>query len=153
MGHMTTTDTRQELARRIRERRHELGLSQDLRPYGGPSDETVRQWERGGITDTPRAKTLVGLDMALRWKPGTSACILSGGPEQGAEVAAATTALATRWHAVPDSLVTQLVDTLDDLALQTHLSEGGDPRTTELITTAHSLAAMLKKAAEVAPAR
>ncbi|MBM4511704.1 hypothetical protein GS425_17285 [Rhodococcus hoagii] len=150
---MTTTDTRQELARRIRERRHELGLPQDLRPYGGPSDETVRQFERGNITETPRAKTLVGLDVALRWKPGTSACILSNGPIDGAEAAAATTALATRWHAVPDSLVAQLVDTLDTLALQNHLSESADPRTTELITTAHSLASMLSKAAEATPAR
>ncbi|WIC88913.1 immunity repressor [Rhodococcus phage Shagrat] len=153
MGAMTTTDTRLDLATRIRERRQELGLAQDLRPFGGPSDETVRQWERGNITETPRAKTLIGLDKALRWKPGTSSCILAGGPAQGQAVAAATTALATQWHAVPDSLVTQLVDTLDDLALQTHLSEDSDPRTTELITTAHSLAAMLKKAAEVATAR
>lgn len=150
---MNAKDPRQELARRIRERRHELGLGQDLRPFGGPSDETVRQWERGQITSTPRAKTLVGLDIALRWKPGTSSCILAGGPLEGQEVAAATTQLAVRWHSVPDSLINELADKLDELALLNHLSESSDPRTTELITTAHSLASMLAKASHTtAPA-
>lgn len=148
MRAMDTTDTRHDLALRIRERRQELGLPQDLRPYGGPSDETVRQWERGNITETPRGKTLIGLDKALRWKPGTASCILAGGPTEGQAAAAATTALAVRWHSVPDSLVFELADKLDELALQTHLADDADPRTIELITSAHSLASMLKKATQ-----
>lgn len=68
------------LAERLRERRDELGITQEhLRDLGGPSPDTVVKWEQGKIPDAPQARTLEGFDRALSWQLGSSAAVLDGG--------------------------------------------------------------------------
>lgn len=68
----------QRLAEEVRLRRQLLRMSQGaLAERGGPSELTVRKIERaeGGPY---RGKTLLALDQALSWKPGTAAAFLDG---------------------------------------------------------------------------
>ncbi|USC16971.1 hypothetical protein [Rhodococcus sp. 11-3] len=80
---MNPPDRKHVLADAIRSRRNELGLRQDeLREFGGPSAQTVLDYEACKIPDEPQARTLQGFDRALRWKIGTSYRILN---TEGAE--------------------------------------------------------------------
>lgn len=70
------------LGRAVRDRRTELGMTQDdVGRAGGPSDVTVR-----GIENVTARKvyatTLGKLDTALQWEPGTAAAHLHGVAEQ-----------------------------------------------------------------------
>jgi DNA-binding XRE family transcriptional regulator len=66
----------------IARRRDELGISQDrLAANGGPSAETLRQWESGNIPDNPKLKTLEKLDAGLQWARGSARTVLIDGSE------------------------------------------------------------------------
>lgn len=68
----------QRLARYVRERRDELGLTQEeIATRGGPSTATLRLIETG-TQDSYRAKSLRQLAEALRWTPESPRAILAG---------------------------------------------------------------------------
>lgn len=69
---MFTTTRKKQLAARLRARREELGIRQDgIQDHGGPSPETVNQYEQANIPDQPQNRTLHGYDKALRWQKGS----------------------------------------------------------------------------------
>lgn len=79
---MITTTRKKQLAGRIRNRREELGLRQDgVQEHGGPSPETVNQYEQGNIPDKPQNRTLHSFDKALRWQTGSIRRFLEKGEE------------------------------------------------------------------------
>ena len=66
----------------IAQRREELDLTQeDISDNGGPSPETLRQYELGKIPDTPQARTMFGIDRALSWHEGSTRDVLYNGGE------------------------------------------------------------------------
>ncbi|MDG3012419.1 helix-turn-helix transcriptional regulator [Rhodococcus sp. D2-41] len=68
------------LAQILATRREELGLTQeDVQERGGPSANTVREWERGNIPTgrTPR-KTMWAFDTALDWERGSTERVRAG---------------------------------------------------------------------------
>jgi transcriptional regulator with XRE-family HTH domain len=73
-------ETPQErVARYVRARREELGLTQeDVATRGGPSTATLRLIEGASLT-TPRPKSLRQLETALYWGPGSALAIYRGG--------------------------------------------------------------------------
>lgn len=76
---MNPTSGRRRLALAIKDRRRELGLRQDeLRDSGGPSPQTVLDYENEKMPDEPQARTLQGFDRALRWQIGTSQKLFLG---------------------------------------------------------------------------
>ncbi|WP_157129147.1 helix-turn-helix transcriptional regulator [Nocardia amamiensis] len=63
----------------VRERRLELGLTQDeVTERGGPSDKRQTKIENGQ-PPVPSVTTLRNLDVALEWEPGSAAATLRGG--------------------------------------------------------------------------
>jgi transcriptional regulator with XRE-family HTH domain len=67
------------LARYVRERREDLGFTQeDVATKGGPSTATLRLIENG-TQETYRQKSLRQLEAALGWEPGSVRKILDGG--------------------------------------------------------------------------
>jgi hypothetical protein len=79
MGSMATGRDWQRLADAVRERRTELGLTQeDARAAGGPSTATLRLIE-GALQDSYQPSTLRELEKALRWERGSVVRILAGG--------------------------------------------------------------------------
>lgn len=67
------------LAEFVRERRVELGMTQeDARAAGGPSTATMRLIE-GALQHSYQPATLRDLEKALRWERGSAARILAGG--------------------------------------------------------------------------
>lgn len=73
-------ETPQErLARYVRERREELGMTQEgVANRGGPSTATLRLIEGASLT-TPRPKSLRQLEIALYWGPGSALAVYRGG--------------------------------------------------------------------------
>jgi transcriptional regulator with XRE-family HTH domain len=70
----------QNLARLTRERREELGLTQeDVAKSGGPSTATIRLIESKGA-QSYRPKTYHQLEAALQLRPGSVRSALNGGP-------------------------------------------------------------------------
>lgn len=68
------------LAKAVRGRRGELGLSQGaVAAAGGPSDLVISRIENNE-EPRPRLDTLTKLDRGLRWDSGTSEAVLGGGP-------------------------------------------------------------------------
>jgi hypothetical protein len=68
------------LAKAVRARRADLGLSQGgVAAAGGPSDFVISRVENNE-EPRPRLDTLRKLDRGLRWEPGTSEAFLDGGP-------------------------------------------------------------------------
>jgi hypothetical protein len=68
------------LAKAVRARRADLGLSQGaVAAAGGPSDFVISRVENNE-EPRPRLDTLRKLDRGLRWEPGTSEAFLAGGP-------------------------------------------------------------------------
>ena len=65
------------LGRLVRARRERLGVSQDLRPWGGPGEITTRKIEKGDGASS-RGQTLTDLESALSWAPGAVEWILGG---------------------------------------------------------------------------
>lgn len=79
---MFTETRKKQLAARIRARREELGLRQDaIQDHGGPSPETVNQYEQGNLPENPQNRTLHGYDRALRWQKGSIKQFLLTGQE------------------------------------------------------------------------
>lgn len=68
------------LGQYIAQRREELELTQEeIGGNGGPSPETLRQYEVGNIPDTPQARTMFGIDKALGWHEGSTRDVLYNG--------------------------------------------------------------------------
>jgi hypothetical protein len=69
----------ERLADASRARRSALGITQPAAAKaGGIGVSTLRQIETATQTGTLTRKTSLGLDRALRWKPGSTALILNG---------------------------------------------------------------------------
>lgn len=69
----------ERLARFVRERRVELGLTQeDARGAGGPSTATMRLIE-GALQTSYQPATLRDLEKVLQWKRGSVRAVLAGG--------------------------------------------------------------------------
>lgn len=63
----------------VRQRRLELGLTQDqVAAAGGPSDKRQTQIEKGA-SPAPSITTQAKVDTGLQWKPGSAAATLRGG--------------------------------------------------------------------------
>jgi hypothetical protein len=119
---MFTVTRKKQLASRIRARREELGIRQDgIQDHGGPSPETVNQYEQGNIPDTPQNRTLHGYDKALRWQTGSIRRFLETGedpiPLEAPEKILATISPAESGHGehAPPGTVTLPKPVLDDL--------------------------------------
>lgn len=70
------------LAEVSRARREALGITQpSAAKAGGIGVSTLRQIETATQPGSLSRKTLLGLDRALRWKPGSTSRILAGGAE------------------------------------------------------------------------
>jgi transcriptional regulator with XRE-family HTH domain len=85
------------LGRTVRTRRLLLGLSQaDVIAAGGPSDQTLRELERGesGIY---RVRTMAALERVLKWAPGAIEAILKGGQPAAYEIDEPKAALVSDW--------------------------------------------------------
>lgn len=79
MGGMATRKDWSRLAARVRERRDELGLTQeDVRAAGGPSTATMRLIE-GALQESYQPAILTRLEKALEWERGSARRILDGG--------------------------------------------------------------------------
>jgi transcriptional regulator with XRE-family HTH domain len=77
-GHVPEPD-RRLLARHVRERRDELGLTQEeAAARGGPSTATLRLIENAADASY-RPKSLRQLEQVLGWAPGSARAILAGG--------------------------------------------------------------------------
>jgi hypothetical protein len=75
----TTRKNWARLAEAARDRRSELGLTQeDARAAGGPSTATMRLIE-GALQDGYTPAILRRLEVALRWTPGSVRAVLAGG--------------------------------------------------------------------------
>lgn len=71
------TDDYRALGRAAKRRREQLGITQEqMQDHGGPSPASVRNIEKG--VARPRGRTMLELDRALGWKPGTSEAIVAG---------------------------------------------------------------------------
>lgn len=69
---------RERVARRVRERRLELGMTQEeVATSGGPSTATLRLIENASPT-IPRLKSQRQLENALEWEPGSYRALLRG---------------------------------------------------------------------------
>ncbi|AEF43093.1 helix-turn-helix domain-containing protein [Hoyosella subflava] len=74
-------DAADRLARAVRERRKELGLSQSqLHGRGGPSGPTLVRIEHAEVP-LPGPVTLAKLDRALGWTPGSANAVVEDGTE------------------------------------------------------------------------
>lgn len=106
------------LAQHLVQRRDELGISQeDIQELGGPSPETIRQWEKGEIPDRPRTKTLEALDTALSWCLGSARTVLIEGtePMPVADAPDVRRAITAKRVLVEQDRITQLVKISSDL--------------------------------------
>jgi len=156
----TSSERRQLLADSIRERRIELGLRQeDLKDLGGPSGETVSNYESGEIPENPQDRTLAGVDTALRWQLGSSRSILNGGKPATIDVRAEySTARVLRehiaevtgesvdtkkWCAVPRHSIQDLAITAAKLSALTRHHRETSPDVFEVAAQIHLLAADL----------
>jgi transcriptional regulator with XRE-family HTH domain len=80
MSTMSTDPHKRRLAELIAERRADLQLTQErISERGGPSDQTVRDYEAGNIPDKPQKATLRKFDRALGWPEGTAKHTLDTG--------------------------------------------------------------------------
>src|SRR5437868_268059 len=78
-GQMAAGKDLDRLAEFVRERRVDLGMTQeDARAAGGPSTATMRLIE-GALQHGYHPATLRDLEKALRWERGSAARILAGG--------------------------------------------------------------------------
>jgi len=78
-GQVATHSDWPRLAAFVRERRTDMGLTQeDVRAAGGPSTATMRLIE-GGLQGAFQPATLRDLEDALRWRRGSVRAVLSGG--------------------------------------------------------------------------
>ena len=69
----------QKLAQAIRQRRLDLGKTQEeIANEGGPSDTTLGKLENAQVPDPSRG-TLVKVDVGLRWHEGSARRVLRGG--------------------------------------------------------------------------
>jgi hypothetical protein len=76
---MTAGRDWERLAGFVRERRIELGMTQeDVRGAGGPSTATMRLIE-GALQENYQPATLRDLERVLRWERGSARIVLSGG--------------------------------------------------------------------------
>lgn len=76
---MATDKDWRRLAEATRDRRVELGMTQeDIRSAGGPSTATMRLIE-GALQESYQPATLRDLELALRWERGSVARLLAGG--------------------------------------------------------------------------
>lgn len=65
------------LASAMRLRREDLGLTQrGLKSLGGPSHQSVLDFESAKIPVNPQSRTFDAIDTALQWTPGTARMIL-----------------------------------------------------------------------------
>ena len=106
------------LAQHLIRRRDELGISQeDIQELGGPSPETIRNWEKGLIPDKPRPSTLEGLDSALSWCLGSARTVLIDGsePMPVADAPDVRRAITAKRVLVEQDRITQLVKISSDL--------------------------------------
>ena len=79
MGAMATGRDWSRLAARVRERRDELGLTQeDVRAAGGPSTATMRLIE-GALQEAYQLAIITRLERVLEWERGSARRILDGG--------------------------------------------------------------------------
>lgn len=70
---------RERVARRVRERREELGMTQEeVATSGGPSTATLRLIENASPS-IPRLKSQRQLENALDWEPGSYRALMMGG--------------------------------------------------------------------------
>ena len=77
---MAASEDWDRLAEATRERRVELGMTQeDVRAAGGPSTATMRLIE-GALQRSYQPATLRDLEKALRWERGSAARLLGGEP-------------------------------------------------------------------------
>lgn len=151
---------RPRLSQLIKERRIELGLTQEeLRDLGGPTGETVNKYELGRIPKKPQPDTLTGLDTALRWQLGSSLSILNGGEPAPIDVRAEySTARVLRehiadvtgeaidtkkWCAVPRHSIQDLAITAAKLSALTRRHRETHPDVFEVSAQIHMLAADL----------
>lgn len=160
---ITSTDDdrdRRRLAEAIRERRSELGLRQeDLKDLGGPSAETVSNYESGDIPVNPQDRTLAGVDTALRWQLGSSRSILNGGAPATIDVRAeystarvlrehiadvtGETVDTKKWCAVPRHSIQDLAVTAAKLSALTRHHTSTHPDVFDAAAQIHLLAADL----------
>lgn len=69
---------RERVARRVRERRQELGMTQEeVATSGGPSTATLRAIENASPV-IPRLKSQRQLENALEWEPGSYRALMRG---------------------------------------------------------------------------
>lgn len=63
----------------VRQRRHELNLSQPaIAAAGGPSVGVLSKLENGKLASPPSDRVLISLDRALGWMPGSCVAVLGG---------------------------------------------------------------------------
>lgn len=131
----------------ISARMFELGLgTRDLKPLGGPSEDTVRRFLRGDIPQSVQAATLQKFDVALGWRRGSLREILfsDGEPTPSNDYDSAREASAeagvdmSRWCVIPQWMVRDNAAMLSELSLLTR-DEAGP--IAEGIRRAHTLAA------------
>lgn len=112
-------------------RRAALGLSRDrVAELGGPSDTTLARLEQGA-GPLPSRATLIKLDTALEWIPGSAAQALAGGepiPVEGDETKKSDDALqvGSTEITVPLQLLTDLINQADVIANLTREMVDGD---------------------------
>lgn len=117
---MFTATRKKQLASRIRARREELGIRQDgIQDHGGPSPETVNQYEQANIPDMPQNRTLHGYDKALRWQKGSIRRFLETGEEpvplEAPEHVIATIEVGQKDDQSPPGMITMPRRSIDDL--------------------------------------
>jgi hypothetical protein len=117
---MFTATRKKQLASRLRARREELGIRQDgIQDHGGPSPETVNQYEQANIPDQPQNRTLHGYDKALRWQKGSIRRFLENGEEpvplEAPEKILATIEVDGDHDHAPPGMITMPRRSIDDL--------------------------------------
>lgn len=111
--------THLNLAQWVRQRREELGLTQDeVAKFGGPSTATVRTIENGQAENFHR-RTFAGLDQALQWQPGTASKLFNGEWDQPRTAGQVSTSHRVETQDGPDSM-----DVLADEIRQARIALG-----------------------------
>lgn len=131
MDGMATGKDWDRLAEYVRERRTELGITQeDVRHAGGPSTATMRLIE-GALQEAYQPSILARLERALRWQPRSVQRILGGGEPAPLDEAAPQPPAIPRSdsgaYAEIDEIGAMLYQPVIRLRLA-ELAERGDPR-------------------------
>ena len=101
MGGMATGKDWDRLAEHVRERRTELGMTQeDVRHAGGPSTATMRLIE-GSLQKAYQPSILARLERALQWRPRSVQRILDGGDPVPLDEAGPPAAADIDWPIAP----------------------------------------------------